>query len=390
MDPLDGVKTWTRNCHSPGSVLTVTLSPVARLCAPSPLRRFVALFPPFEPSCICFDVSTFPRLPPIATAATLGEMLSQRLAFGALMIAALIGLFWLDQRLDSAPQIASSQADAVIHAGVRRGLIITTIWMLLAAFATRELGALLRTGGHRPAVTCAMGFNILLALIPWTIGSGLAARWGWTVSETSTTAAVLTAAVMLTFVCVARRRRVEGASTDVSQTLLMVLYLGLLGSFIPRLRMGLDSPWTLMWVLLVIKCCDIGAYFTGLAMGRHKLIPWLSPGKTWEGLIGGVATAMLVSAAVSIVSHGGWDAATRPAGIGDADGRGDWPALSAALAFGAIMALVGQAGDLFESLLKRDAGAKDSGAVVPAFGGLLDILDSPLFCIPVAYAILIK
>lgn len=317
-------------------------------------------------------------------------MLSQRLGFGALMIAALIGLFWLDHRLDPVQATASSQADAALNGAARRGLIITTIWILLAAFATRELGALLRTGGHRPAVTCAMGFNVLLALIPWTIGSGLAARWGWTISEASTTVAVLSAAAMLTFVCIARRRRIEGASTDVSLTLLMVLYLGLLGSFIPRLRLGVDSPWTLLWILLVIKSCDIGAYFTGLAMGRHKLIPWLSPGKTWEGLIGGVATAMLVSAAVSIVFHGGWDAATRPAGLGDVGARGDWPVLSAALAFGAIMAIVGQAGDLFESLLKRDAGAKDSGAVVPAFGGLLDILDSPLFCIPVAYAILIK
>ncbi|MBU3729854.1 MAG: hypothetical protein FGM37_11510 [Phycisphaerales bacterium] len=102
-------------------------------------------------------------------------------------------------------------------------------------------------------------------------------------------------------------------------------------------------------------------------MGRHKLIPWLSPGKTWEGFLGGMALAVAVGAGV-----GTW---------------GGLPAidLRTGIALGAVMGVVGPFGDLLESALKRGAGMKDSGRIIPGMGGLFDVLDSLLLAGPVAW-----
>jgi phosphatidate cytidylyltransferase len=122
--------------------------------------------------------------------------------------------------------------------------------------------------------------------------------------------------------------------------------------------------------LTAVKCTDMVAYFVGSAVGRHKLIPWLSPGKSWEGLagglIGGAGAAMLAA----------WGLGAKALAI--------WQAAGLGVALGAA----GQFGDLCESLLKRSVQAKDSGSAVPQYGGVLDILDSPLLAAPVAWAIL--
>ena len=155
--------------------------------------------------------------------------------------------------------------------------------------------------------------------------------------------------------------------------LVAFVYLGLMLGFLPAIRRD-HSAWVLLWVLLVTKSCDIGAYFAGKAFGRHKLIPWLSPGKTWEGLVGGV----LMSAAVSVAGLEvlrGWGVI---AGV----------PLWAAVIPGVLFAVVGQTGDLLESMLKRDAGIKDSGKVLPGFGGVLDVIDSPLLVAPLAFWVL--
>jgi phosphatidate cytidylyltransferase len=122
-------------------------------------------------------------------------------------------------------------------------------------------------------------------------------------------------------------------------------------------------------ILIIVKSTDIGAYFGGRALGRHKLIPWLSPGKTWEGLICGVLVSGAIGAAMGtgMPNH---DMAMAP-----------WKGFIFGVAIGAI----GQVGDLLESLMKRDAQVKDSGRLIPGFGGILDVIDSPLFAAPFAY-----
>src|SRR5690606_24242317 len=127
-----------------------------------------------------------------------------------------------------------------------------------------------------------------------------------------------------------------------------------------------------LFVLLVVKFTDIGAFFGGRAFGRRKLIPWLSPGKTWEGLICGLLTAGAVGAAMAP-----FISANRT----DISGL-EW---QKGLIFGIILGGIGQLGDLLESLMKRDANVKDSGSVIPGFGGILDVIDSPLVAAPFAY-----
>jgi phosphatidate cytidylyltransferase len=122
-------------------------------------------------------------------------------------------------------------------------------------------------------------------------------------------------------------------------------------------------------ILLVVKSTDIGAYFGGRYLGRHKLIPWLSPGKTWEGLFCGLLTAAAVGLGCCLIWPVALSTMTGPK----------------AILFGIVIGGVGQAGDLLESLMKRDAQVKDSGNIIPGFGGLLDVIDSPLLAAPAAY-----
>jgi phosphatidate cytidylyltransferase len=160
-----------------------------------------------------------------------------------------------------------------------------------------------------------------------------------------------------------------GVVASAGGTLLAFVYLGLMSGFLLAIRRE-HSVWVLAWVILTTKACDIGAYFAGRSLGRHKLISWLSPGKTWEGLAGGlVASAVIGAAGLALVRR------VEP-------GLPPW---WTGFIAGALFGLTGQFGDLIESLFKRDAGIKDASSVLPGFGGVLDVLDSPLMVAPVAY-----
>ena len=134
----------------------------------------------------------------------------------------------------------------------------------------------------------------------------------------------------------------------------------------------LALPLVLTWT------SDIGAYFVGRALGRRKLIPAVSPGKTIAGAVGALALCMVVAWAYDrwvLVPHA--SLAMRLPGSGST--------LVAPLLFGAFVCIAAQVGDLAESLLKRDAGVKDSSTLLPGHGGVLDRLDSLFFVLPVAY-----
>lgn len=127
-------------------------------------------------------------------------------------------------------------------------------------------------------------------------------------------------------------------------------------------------------LLLVVWLADIGAYFAGKAFGRHKLAPAISPGKTWEGALGGWIAVLVVST-VAVLAH-----AFEPTLYSALFGRG------AAAALGALTVLVAFSivGDLFESTMKRQAGVKDSSGLLPGHGGVLDRIDALLPVLPLA------
>jgi phosphatidate cytidylyltransferase len=165
-------------------------------------------------------------------------------------------------------------------------------------------------------------------------------------------------------------------------TLLGILYVPYLFNYFTRLlytwehgahdmRVGETGRQLVFYLVVVVKSTDIGAFFVGSAIGKHKLFPRLSPRKTWEGLVGGVVCAMIASLSFVKGSHGSFGVLE----VRMVDG----------VILGLLLSLIGTAGDMFESLLKRASGSKDSGAAVPGMGGLLDVLDSLLFGAPVLY-----
>jgi phosphatidate cytidylyltransferase len=308
-------------------------------------------------------------------------MLRQRIIFGAVMITALLGIAWLDDWLSQ--QVAEDWTPRLlinIGLSVHEGLTVTTLVAVLALLAVREMGRLLRAAGYAPATVWAAVAAVVLVFIPWFVRNGITDEVSADVStDYAHTMRWLAFSMVIAFLAVCRRRRTAGAAAAVATTMLVIIYGGLLAGYAVRLRMW-SSAWLLLYVLLVIKVCDIGAYFTGLRFGRHKLIAWLSPGKTWEGLAGGMVASVVVAVVVTHLVRTAGPPRIAPT----------FPKLEDAAWFGLAMALFGQAGDLFASLLKRDAAAKDSGAAVPAFGGVLDIIDSPLMAVPVAYWMLIR
>ena len=145
-----------------------------------------------------------------------------------------------------------------------------------------------------------------------------------------------------------------------------ILYLGLLSGFCVAIRIDFGL-WPLLMFVFVIKSADIGAYSIGTLFGKHKFSPKISPGKSWEGMAGAVAAAVIVA-------------------IGFAGFCVIMP-LWAAIVFGFCFAFIGQLGDLAESMIKRDAERKDSANKIPGFGGVLDIIDSPLIAAAFAYLV---
>jgi phosphatidate cytidylyltransferase len=159
----------------------------------------------------------------------------------------------------------------------------------------------------------------------------------------------------------------------ISTTLFGLMYVPWLLNFIQKInyfpRIGGHGSYFVLYFVLVTKFSDTGAYLVGSLIGRHKMIPRISPGKTWEGFVG--ALAFSLGASVLFVR---W--------------AGDWlpgMTLGHALMLGLMLGAAAVVGDLIESLFKREAGVKDSGAFFPGIGGILDLLDSLLFNAPIMY-----
>ncbi len=308
-------------------------------------------------------------------------MLWQRITFGAFMIAALIGLIWADDYF--AQQLAEERSPTLlinVALLLHEGLLLTLVVAVLAVFAVREMSRLLRGAGHQAAAVWAAIACLGLIFIPWFVRNNISKEVSADITTDYTyTLNWLIAMVVGTFLVVGARRRTAGAAGAIGSTLLIILYIGVLSGYLVRIRMW-GSAWLVLYVLFVVKICDIGAYFTGMAIGRNKLIEWLSPKKTWEGLLGGVVASALLAIGLAKLA----------AAYGPLSLRTTWPGTKQAAIFGVLMAVIGQMGDLVESLFKRDAQAKDSGAVVPSFGGVMDIIDSPLLTAPIAFWMLVK
>jgi phosphatidate cytidylyltransferase len=279
-------------------------------------------------------------------------MLKQRLLYGTLMTVVFTGLVVADGWFDGSTT-ASPEDDKAVQ-----GTVVAILTAVVLALGCWELGALARA---REFVI----WNPVAAL-----GAALlATAWFWpqflpvdrALYLLFVGAAALAGIVLQQYV----RRGTEGMLANCGVSCFAMVYLGLLGAFVPAIRID-AGLWGLLATIVAVKFSDIGAYTLGKALGRHKLAPRISPGKTWEGLAGAVVAAMVVTSAFAAAF-----------GI---------MSLWLAPVFGVCIAVIGQLSDLVESMLKRDAGQKDSSNRVPGFGGILDVIDSPLFAAPFAYA----
>jgi phosphatidate cytidylyltransferase len=287
-------------------------------------------------------------------------MLRWRLTLGPLFIAALVGILRADLLFgDAAP----------------------LLWLLCLALCLRgvwELNELFKTRSFRtrfwPPALC----TTLILSANWLPHLGL--NLGSEIEALGFLGPTLLAtglSTMLLFGDVAYRYREPGQAMEtLGAELLMILYVGVLASLTIQLRwvgtpeLGYTPFGSLV---LVAKAGDIAAYFAGRLFGRSKLVPHISPGKTWAGFRGAIVGSVLASCL--------WFGLAVPAYVAGYTA----PPLWAAMIYGLLIGLSGLLGDLCESLIKRDVGKKDSSSLFPGFGGILDILDSVLFPGPLAF-----
>ena len=166
---------------------------------------------------------------------------------------------------------------------------------------------------------------------------------------------------------------IEGAINNVAVTLFGVIYVFFLLSFAMALRHfpGKRGLAALIGVLLMAKITDIGGYFFGRSFGNHKLCPSISPNKTVEGALFGLFLCTLIGIGQCFLPQ--WN----------------FLPIQWAIPFALLMGVGSISGDLFESMMKRDAGVKDSGDLIPTFGGALDVIDCVLVCLPLGYYFLV-
>jgi len=278
-------------------------------------------------------------------------MLKKRLVFGTLMAALFAGIVvgdgWLDGSLTS-----STADDKPIQATAL--LIVLMLVIICSQFELAKLAA-------------AKGLKSFVAIS--IVGSALLATASY-VQQMVDISAYIYSSFMLAFVLMAvmlfqyLHYGTSAVLANCGVTCFCTIYLGILCGFCTAVRIEF-GPLALLMFIFVVKSADIGAYTFGTLFGKHKFSPRISPGKTWEGMAGGVVVAVVVSVlfARSFDIMMWWSA----------------------VVFGVLFAFIGQLGDLAESMVKRDAEKKDSSNNVPGFGGILDVIDSVLMSAPFAY-----
>jgi len=289
-------------------------------------------------------------------------MLRWRLLLGTVLIAAMVGLCWLD------------------HLASLPGAWLLPLAIIFTVLASDEMLRLAQAGGMRPVAWPVYGGNLLLIAAGWiplidhggAMDSLPVAAAGWPL-------AALGIAVLLVFAGELCRYERPGfpsvvrRAANLAAAVLAIVYVGGMLSLVVQARMvwGIAA---LAALVITVKMGDTGAFAVGRLIGRHKMAPVLSPGKTIEGAVGGLTFACV----------GAWATfrwlvpLLRPEGE-FAGHRWEW------VLFGVLVGAAGLLGDLAESLLKRDVGRKDSSSWMPGFGGVLDMLDSILLAAPVAW-----
>lgn len=250
----------------------------------------------------------------------------------------------------------------VIAAG---GIFYLVAIASLLGLAALEYVQIFRRGGYRPAAPLVLAGVVGLVVLRHFGTPGFEGGW---------LAGVILAAMAVHLVEYERGRAEAG--TDLTVTLAGVLYLGWLGAYFISLRALPEGKWWVLMALPAIWFTDGGAYLIGRRWGRRKLAPRLSPHKTWEGYLAGVLAGALGTALLG----GIWRVGAGPETL-IAPWRG--------ALLGLVLAVAAPLGDLGASMIKRQAGVKDSGRLFPGHGGALDRIDTWLWAVALGYHLLL-
>jgi phosphatidate cytidylyltransferase len=288
-------------------------------------------------------------------------MLKQRLITGPLLSIVFIAMIALDAYIESATYSCGTS--------IPNGLLIAILAACAAPLAAIELCSIAASVGAR----CSTPVLIL------TMEAWIAAIYLMPASTSSTNvmammASIIVCSMALSVISLAKGKQLRGVFTGAAITVATSSYIAMGFGLLLLIRKD-HSAWWIFGIVAIIKMCDTGAFFIGSNLGRHKLIPWISPGKTWEGLIGGLLTAGITAVLLAMASEKWLPAEPEIS-------------MQTAFAIGLIFGFLGQAGDLIMSVFKRDSGLKDASSVLPGLGGVLDVLDSLLLVGPAAYWIL--
>jgi phosphatidate cytidylyltransferase len=238
---------------------------------------------------------------------------------------------------------------------------------LISVLTLREFYKLMQGAGLAPFDKLGMTFGALITLAPW-----LEARFGLPATH------FLAVAVIVFSVSVLGEREPANRVEALAGTLFGLVYVAFMLQYLVRIVTPLpgdvisDTGRLLLfvWLVAVSKFCDVGALLSGMAFGKHKMSPQISPKKTWEGAIGGVFISMGIGAFVAWLARDHFPAHMTPA-------------IAALLA--APIALTAIVSDLIESVIKRRATIKDSGGIIPGIGGVFDVSDSLILTAPLGY-----
>ena len=287
-------------------------------------------------------------------------MLKYRLITGSLLILFLILLASLDQGFTG--------GNGPLSKGV---LLLAASCLVAVPLLALEVTTILRRIGNRASGWVSVTGASVLSFTMW-----LSVDPAWDHSPFVQQLPTLTLALViaLAFIDACGGRRTQGIINEVTGTVFAVLYTGGLLGFWLMLRQEV-SAWIIMGAILTVKMADIGAYTVGCTMGRTRLIPWLSPKKTWEGLVGGIIFSTATGAVLAAVTA-------------DSTSGGHSISIAQGVLFGFFAAWTGLFGDLVASAMKRDARIKDSGGILPGLGGMVDTLDSLLLTAPLAWCLL--
>ncbi|MGH2784379.1 MAG: phosphatidate cytidylyltransferase [Actinomycetota bacterium] len=233
---------------------------------------------------------------------------------------------------------------------------VLVLLLVLALIAGGELFRLARARGARPVPLAGLAGIAGAYVIAYREGTAAPEDYPVLIAATL----VVTAAAVLV------RRDRDGALVSIASTVFVVVYVGVMGSYMLAMRGGPDGFRIVLVFGLMVVLNDAGSWAVGRSLGRRALAPQISPSKTWEGALGGA----LFTLVVGLLAGLGLDP---PFTLG----RG--------LVLAGLVVFAAPLGDLFESMLKRDFGVKDAGAVIPQHGGALDRLDSLLFVAPLFF-----